>query len=175
MGRIAFYTFGILRQPYGHQDVQGFFDRVEAVFEQADQAGGFIARNDGTWGTYVLPRFFVERKHASAQATLSVWRDIESICAFAYRGAHGEAVKKRSDWAIKPAWPTYVAWWVADDHYPTHEEACQRHEYLHDHGPSPCAFNFKQPFDREGQPVELDRQLLQERMTSNQTHQTEDS
>ena len=168
-------NIGTISQPHGHEQVQGFFDRIEAVFEQVDQAEGFIARGDGTWGTCVLPRFVDEGKHASAQVTLSVWTDIESICALAYRGVHGEAFKKRGDWAIKPEWPSYVAWWVADDHYPSHEEACQRLEYLHDHGPSPHAFNFKQPFDEQGQPVELDRPLLQKRITSNETVQTEDS
>ena len=167
MGRIAFYTFGVLRHPQGHGQVQGFFDRIESVFEQVDQADGFIARSDGTWGTFVFPRFFDERKHASGQATLSLWSDIESVCAFAYRGAHGEAFRKRRDWAIEPEWPSYAAWWVADDHVPTYEEACQRHEYLHDHGPTSYAFTFKPPFDQQGQPVELDRSLVKSRIANN--------
>lgn len=77
---------------------------------------------------------------------------------------HGEAFQKRRDWFLKPEWPTYVAWWVDDDHTPTCEEACQWQEYIHDHGPSAYAFNFKQPFDEKGQPTELDRDLLQQRI-----------
>ncbi|NKB65817.1 MAG: DUF3291 domain-containing protein [Candidatus Latescibacteria bacterium] len=150
MARIAFYTFGILRQPYGHQQVQGFFDRVEAAWAQAEQAEGFIDRDRGEWGDRLSPRFYDEDKHAGAPATLSLWTDLESVSAFAYRAAHGEAFRKRRDWFVKPEWPTYVAWWVDDDHTPTREEACQRQEYLHDHGPSAHAFNFKQPFDEQG-------------------------
>jgi hypothetical protein len=118
-------------------------------------------------GPLASPRFFDEEKHAGAQATLSLWSDIESVCAFAYRAAHGEAFQQRREWFLKPEWPTYVAWWVDDGHTPTREEACQRHEYIHDHGPTPYAFNFKQSFDQEGESTELDRALLDKRMQDN--------
>ena len=168
MSRIAFYTFVILREPIGHAQVQGFVDRFEPVFSQVESVAGFVDRDRGTWGPYALPRFYDEKQHAGSAATLSLWADLESVCAFAYRGSHGEAFKKRRDWLIKPECPTYVAWWVEDDHIPTRAEACQRHEYLHDHGPSPYAFNFKQPFDAKGQPTELDRKLIDQRIASNE-------
>ena len=169
MSRIVFYTFGILREPFGHPQVQGFFDRAEPAFEQAERSAGFVARDrEGTWGPYTLPHFVDEQHRAVAAATLSLWADLESVCAFAYRGIHGEAFKKRREWTLKPEWPTYVAWWVEDDHTPTWEEACQRHEYLHDQGPSAYAFNFKQPFDAQGQAVELDRKLLDQRIVANE-------
>ena len=57
-----------------------------------------------------------------------------------------------------------MAWWVNDAHTPSEEEACRRLEYLHDHGPSAHAFNFKQPFDEKDQPTILDRDLLQQRI-----------
>jgi hypothetical protein len=37
-----------------------------------------------------------------------------------------------------------------------------------DHGPNAQAFNFKQPFDAEGQPVELDRKRLDQRIAANE-------
>ena len=169
MSRIAFYTFGILREEKGHEQVQGFFDRIESVFAAAENAEGFIDRDRGEWGDRVAPRFFDRNRHASAPATLSLWTDLESVYAFAYRDAHGEAFHKRREWALKPEWPTYVAWWVDDDHIPTREEACQRHEHIHDHGPSAYAFGFSQPFDEKGQPGELDRHLIQERIRSNES------
>jgi len=169
MSRIAFYTFGILREPYGHPQVQGFFDRIDSVFEQARNSEGFIALDDGTWGEYEWPRFYIKEKHAGAPATLSLWRDIESVCAFAYKNLHGEALKLREEWAVKPEWPTYVAWWVEDDRFPTREEASRRLEHLHDNGSSPFAFNFKKYFDADGNPKELDRELLNERINKNQS------
>ena len=168
MPRIAFYTFGILREKEGHPQVQGFFDRIDSVFEQARNSEGFIALSDPSWGEYVSPRFFDKEKHAAAPATLSLWKDLESVCAFAYRNNHGEAFKLRQEWALKPEWPTYVAWWVDDDHIPNRKEASEKLEYIHDNGSGPSAFTFKKAFDQHGQPVELNRQLLEERIKSNE-------
>jgi hypothetical protein len=46
-------------------------------------------------------------------------------------------LRRRKEWFRKPQWPTYVAWWVSDDHVPTWAEAVERCEHLHDHGASP--------------------------------------
>jgi hypothetical protein len=63
---------------------------------------------------------------------------------------HLEALQKRKEWFRPPEWPTYVAWWIEDDETPTWGDAFARLEYIHDHGPSPYAFNFKQAFDGDG-------------------------
>lgn len=167
MSRIAFYTFGILREKEGHPQVQGFYDRIDSVFEQAKNSEGFIAQSNASWGEYVSPRFYDKEKHAVAPATLSLWKDLESVCAFAYRNNHGEAIKLRQEWALKPEWPTYVAWWVEDDHLPDRKEACIRLEHLHDNGSNPFAFNFKKPFDDKGQPAELNRKVIEDRIKTN--------
>ena len=177
MSRIAFYTFGILREPKGHEQVQEFYDRLETAFESAENAEGFIDRDrlieegQGTWGPRISPRFFDKSRHPHAPATLSLWTNLESVYAFAYHNVHGEAFKKRREWFSKPEWPTYVAWWVDDDHIPTRDEASQRLEHIHDHGSTAYAFDFKQPFDEAGQPRELDRSLIQERIKSNEHRQ----
>ena len=160
ISRIALYTFGILHGQQDHKQAQEFIDRISSVFEVAKNAKGFIdlARED--WGHYSIPRFFDKNKHAAPLSNLSLWKDLESVYAFTYRGRHGETFKKRGEWFLEPEWPTYVAWWVEDDHIPTWEEACKRHEYLHDNGPSPFAFNFKQPFNDMGQPTTLDREII---------------
>lgn len=167
MARIAFYTFGILRQPMGHEQVQGFFDRIDSVFTQAESSEGFIGRNRELRGEYVSPRFFDKNIHAAAPATLSWWKDLESVCAFAYRGMHGEAMKHRHDWFLDSYWPTYVAWWIDDNHEPSRDEACRKLEYLHDNGVSASAFDFKNPFNAGGIPVSLDRELMKMRIDSN--------
>ena len=168
MPRIAFYTFGILREKEGHPQVQGFYDRINSVFEQARNSDGFIALSDASWGEYVSPRFYDKEKHAAAPATLSLWKDLESVCAFAYRNIHAEALKLRHEWALKPEWPTYVAWWVDDDHLPNRKEACERLEHLHDKGSGPFAFNFKKPFDMRRQPAELCKKLLEVKIKANE-------
>ncbi len=56
--RIAFYTFAILCEPRGHEQVQGFFDRTGDVFAQAEQSEGFVDRDRRAdpakaWGPHV--------------------------------------------------------------------------------------------------------------------------
>ena len=101
------------------------------------------------------------------QSTLSRWDDLESIFAFAYSGFHSGNLRRRQEWLVDPQWPSYAAWWVADDHKPDWHEANERLERLHDHGPSPYAFDFKRPFDPHGGPIELDRTLVQEKIDRN--------
>ena len=172
MSRIAFYTFGILREPFGHEQVQPFFDRVPTVFEAAENTEGFI---DQLTTSGRSPDFYDERKYpgsspdspgARAPATLSLWTELESVYAFAYRGPHGEAFRKRKEWFVKAEWPTYVAWWVDDDHVPTHEEAIERQKYIHENGPTPYAFDFRTPFDKAGSSTRLSRRKIEERRSS---------
>lgn len=167
MPRIAFYTFAILIEPMGHEQVQGFFDSIESVFDQVERSEGFFGRNKELRQDYVSPRFFDEKIHAGAPATLSWWKDLESVSAFAYHGFHGEALKKRKDWFINSDFPTYVAWWIVDEHIPTRDEACKKLEYLYDNGPGPSAFDFKHPYDQNGNPVKIDRELMKKTVSSN--------
>ena len=167
MSRVAFATFGILRQAPGHEQVQGFFDRLQSVFESAEATEGFIdrARPNSDWGDRVKPRFVDVAKHHLAP-TLSLWVDLESVYTFAYNGRHSEALDRRKDWFLTPQWPTYVAWWVSDDHIPTWEEAWERLEHLHDNGPSRYAFDYRQTFGDDGEAVQLRRNIIQDRAKS---------
>ena len=119
MARIAFTTFGILRAPLGEPQVQGFLNISDAVFESAIHTRGFLGapHMEMDPGDRPKPRFFVKGKHPFAPTTLSLWADLESVCAFAYNGLHSEALRNREEWFLKPEWPTYVAWWPSDDDY----------------------------------------------------------
>jgi hypothetical protein len=160
MPRIAFYTFGILHEPYGHPRVQGFVDMIQPVFEAARKSEGFIDLNSEPPGDKrATPKFYDREKHAAAPATLTWWKDLESVFAFAYSGLHAEALKHRHEWALKPEWPTYAAWWIDDDHIPTRQEAVERIEHLHDNGSTPFAFDFRKPFDASGNPAIIEKNL----------------
>lgn len=152
MPRLAFYTFAILRGPPGDPQVQGFFDRLPDTFTPAQSTPGYITSyDDRPPGTG--PRFYDPAVHPSPAHTLSLWADLASVYWFAYRGLHGEALRLRKEWFVKPAWPTYAAWWVSDDEKPTWTDAFARLEHLHDHGPMPRAFTFTAPFDPDGNPA----------------------
>ncbi|MBZ5521889.1 MAG: DUF3291 domain-containing protein [Acidobacteriia bacterium] len=172
MMRVAFATFAILQEPYGHPTVQEFDDRTPDVFKEAEGSEGFIARAKevngselsnferdwGAWGPFRVPRFYTLGRETNTDqraSTISLWKDLPSVFQFVYAGLHLEAFKKRTQWFKKPEWPTYAIWWVEDDHIPTWEEASRMLEQLHDEGPSPIVFDFKACFDETGNPVKI--------------------
>jgi hypothetical protein len=149
MARLAFYTFGILRAPRDDPRVKDFYDRDESVFAAAQAMPGYVAAyGDRPPGSG--PRFFDPAVHPWAPQTLSVWRDLESVYRFAYLGVHAEALRRRKEWFVPPAWPTYAAWWIGDDEEPSWDDAFRRLEHLHHHGPTTVAFSFTAPFDAAG-------------------------
>ena len=163
--RIAFFTYGVLNAPVGHPTVQGFVDRIASVYASAEGSLGFFARSERnvhtlehSWGPVIAPRCTPEGVSLNELAmALSLWRDMESVAAFAYRSAHGEALSHRTDWFRKGSWPVYVAWWVDENHTPNWTEAADRLDHLHVNGSTPSAFTFKQPFDANGAPARLKR------------------
>ncbi len=172
--RLAFTTFAILHEPYGHERVQPFDDLTPLVFREAERSRGFIARavdldasglsnfecNWGPWGKFDVPRFYqLGRGTGTDQraSTLSLWTDLQSVFNFAYTGLHLAALRKRAEWFKAPAWPTYACWWVDNEDIPTWWQACRKLEKLHDEGPTPQAFNFGQCFDVQGRPTGIER------------------
>lgn len=167
-------TVGRLHEPFHHPRSQGFLDRVPGVYDAADASEGFIARSDRdletlyhTWGAVRHPRCYGgESDSHRLPSTLSLWEDLESVAAYAYSGPHGEALSHRREWFSETDLPEYVAFWVdpAADRVDW-QEAADRLDYLHEHGPTAHAFNFKQPFDPDGNPVTLDRAKIKARST----------
>src|SRR5262249_16243600 len=94
--------------------------------------------------------------------------DLESVAAYAYHGAHGEALSKRKEWFIVHDIPEYAAWWVDEDTerlFP--DEIKARFEHLCEHGSTPYAFDFKKPFDADGNPYKLDQAKVKEKIALN--------
>jgi uncharacterized protein DUF3291 len=164
--RIAFCTLGVLKAPVGNAVVQGFVDRLASVYEAAEGSAGFFARSirnvqtwEHSWGPVVAPKCVPASFGLNQLAmTLSVWRDLESVAAYAYRGVHGEALSKRGEWFERGPWPSFVAWWIEEHHQPNWTEAVERVDQLHAQGSTPAAFNFRQPFDSAGRPTKFSRE-----------------
>ncbi len=173
--RLAFYTVGIMHEPYGHARIQGFMDRVPGVYAAADSSAGFHARSirdlqtwKHSWGELVAPECYPKGYSLEQFAmTLSLWQDLESVAAFSYKGPHGEALAYRKDWFQVLGLPGYVAWWVPADHKVSWKEAADRLDHLHAHGSSAFAFNFKEPFDANGNAVKLDAMAMQAKAKTN--------
>ena len=175
--KLAFMTLGILRQPFGHAEVQGFADRAPGVYGAADASDGFHARSIRdfntylhSWGDTTLPAWFPGAEgadHDQVAVTLSLWADLESVAAFSYHGAHAEALTKRSEWFGRGSVPPYVAWWVDADHEITFTEGYERIESLYKNGSTPFGFNFAKPFDEEGKSCVLDRAAVKAKAEMN--------
>lgn len=161
--RLAFMTFGTLVEEFGHPTVQGFVDRISAVYGSADSTPGFVGRSERnladyshSWGEIVAPQCWGGETSLKTAATLSIWDDVESVTAFAYHGHHGEAMKKRNDWFEHPGLPEHVGWWVDGNEEVNWQAAADRMDHLHEHGPTAHAFNLKRPFGPDGEPHKID-------------------
>jgi len=145
----------------------GFHKRNDPVFAAADATPGLIARSGYAsdpgpepWGKEVYPRFFQdEHNEGWAQATLSLWRELESAFAFIYFGIHAEAMSHGREWFQRPSWPPLALWWHSGEEYPSWAEAVRRHHHLHDHGPTPQAFTFAVPYDTAGVRTNVNKHL----------------
>lgn len=180
MSRLAFLTAGILVGPEDDPRIAGFLARVDENFSAAAAHPGCLAIIDddpvNPWRTVHRPPLYADPSFSGRLAvTLSVWKDLASVYVFAYRGVHAEALRRRHAWFVPAQWPTYVAWWVADDHLPTLDEAYGRQALLHQEGPTPAAFDFKQPFDAQGHPFRLDRASLRSELKPHAGSRTGDA
>ena len=118
---------------------------------------GFIdrARLDATtglynWGARGVPSAFPEQQPGDRLVhTLSLWHDLESVAAYAYRGRHSEALRGRRNWCVDPTWPTYFAWWTDGKAPPTWSDGYERFDIMHRHGPTAAAFDFRNPYEGE--------------------------
>lgn len=168
---VAFVTVGLLREPFGDPVVQGFVDRVPAVFEVAEGARGFISRSvtdyetyERSWGKVERPDYLAGFENPRSVAiTMSLWEDLESVAAFSYHGLHGEALKLRREWFVDTGASAHVAWWTEDTNKVDPKLAKSKMEQLHANGPTAEAFSLRKTFDAVGNEYKLDVEKIRER------------
>lgn len=165
MPQVAFHTIGLLQMPLGSPQLKDYEAITPTLFERMREAPGFIRLVD--WEGVLRPKF-AQAEGCFPVSTLSVWSDLESVFTFSYRGIHGDAMRRRREWFHKPEQPTHVAWWVANDHVPSWAEAVERHEHLHDNGPTPFAFSFHSAFNAAGSPMQVRKVVRETRAPEDQ-------
>jgi hypothetical protein len=171
MPRLAFTTTAIFLHRPGREEVQGFFDRSPATIASTARFDDFVPGSARIYihpstppypVEYSHPAFYKPDIHAGIGCTVSLWRSIEAVCAFAYSGLHAQALAHRKDWFAKGEWPIYAAWWASDDYVPTFADAAARLEHLQLHGSTSFAFDFKSPYAVSGEPTTIDRERVRQ-------------
>lgn len=129
--------------PLAHPSMSDFVNLLEPVNAAADHAPGFVWRLQTDEGDATAIRAFDD---AHLLVNLSVWRSVEALHAFTYRGDHLGPMRRRREWFEPMEGPTTVLWWIEEDRLPTVAEAKARLELLIERGPSPEAFTFRSTF-----------------------------
>ena len=118
-----------------------FMDALDHVNAQADAADGFIWRlvGEGTNATDIE----IVRGEPDLIVNLSVWRDVASLEAFAYRQPdHRGMLARRGDW-FEAMELSMALWPVPGGHLPSVAEAMAKLEELRVSGPSADVFTFR--------------------------------
>ena len=80
---------------------------------------------------------------------LSVWESVAALREFTFRGAHGDALRRRRWWFTPATDASMALWWVAEGERPSFAEAHRRLELLRTRGPTPDAFTLRRTYEPE--------------------------
>jgi hypothetical protein len=128
-----------------------FVAALAPVNALADGAPGFVWRLQTEDGDATAVRIDAD---AQMIVNLSVWTSLEALWAFVYGSAHVGVMQRRRTWFERPAETHLALWWVPAGEVPTVAESVARLEEHRRHGPTPQAFDFKHPFDPDGEPLD---------------------
>ena len=136
------------RLPADHPINAEFINNLDRVNAIAETQPGFVWRLIGEGNDALDLKAFDDQNVA---INMSVWTDLESLAAFAYRNEdHRAIMRRRREWFEKIEFHL-VLWWIDAGHLPTIDEAKARFEMLRLTGPTEGAFTFKEPFPAPGE------------------------
>jgi hypothetical protein len=144
---LAQVNVALLREPLDSPLLADFVAALPAINALADASPGFVWRLQGDGGDSTSIRAFDDDRII---VNMSTWTSIDALADFVYRSAHAGVMRERRKWFTTMAESYQGLWWVPAGHRPTTREAEQRLAHLRDHGPTPLAFTFKQPFPPPG-------------------------
>jgi hypothetical protein len=127
-----------------------FVAHLPEINALADHSPGFVWRLQTEDGDATAVRPYEDR---SILINLSVWADVPALRTYVFRSAHASIMRRRCEW-FERFERIYVAlWWVPAGHRPSVTEAVARLAHLEQHGPTPVAFSFAEPFGPDGLPL----------------------
>lgn len=130
-------------EPLEHPSMASFVALLDEVNELAESSAGFVWRFQGADGNATYLRPYDDDR---ILFNMSVWTSVEALRAYAYGGAHADAMRRRREWFSRFEQPNVALWWVREGTRPAVSEALARLEHLQRHGPTAVAFTFKTAF-----------------------------
>jgi hypothetical protein len=127
-----------MRAPLDDPSMSDFVSRIDEINALADSDPGFVWRwTDSDNGPFTAPDLLFN---------LSVWKSVDALRDYVYRGEHAHLFRDRLKWFLSPDGPTLALWWIPAGQQPTPAASKERLEHLAEHGPTPFAFSFKHSF-----------------------------
>ena len=142
---LAQCNVALARAPLDAPVMAGFVKAIDDVNWLADTSPGFVWRLPPQHGHVTFARL----EDDEVIATLSVWKDFESLQRYVYRTAHGLFMGQRGRWFVPIGGFTTAMWWVPDGERPALDDGLGRLEHLRRKGPTPHAFTLRRQFDPE--------------------------
>lgn len=139
---LAQLNIALMTVPLDSPGMADFVANLARINGLAEASPGYVWRLEDEGGDATAIRPFGD----DVLVNLSVWRDMESLRDFTYRGAHTEMLKRRNEWFARISEAHLVCWWVPAGHRPDAREAAERLALLREQGPGPRAFTFRHPF-----------------------------
>jgi hypothetical protein len=144
---LAQVNIALPREPLDSELLADFVTALLPVNALADASPGFVWRLEADGGDATTIRGFGDGR---ILINMSTWESLEALADFVYRSAHADVMRERRRWFV-PMKEAYVAlWWVPAVHRPSVPEAEERVAHLREHGATPFAFTFRQPFPPPG-------------------------
>lgn len=134
--QLAQLNVAVLQHPIDHPHTAGFAEALDEVNAHGEAAPGFVWRLTGAGNDATDLRFDDD---PASILNLTVWDDIESLQAFAYRGLHADYFRRRAEWFVEGRSRTAL-WWVPHGHRPSVGEAAARLGFIERYGHGPFAF-----------------------------------
>jgi hypothetical protein len=131
-------NIAIGRAPLDHPIMKDFVDLADQIDEIATNSAGFISQPTPPDAGSVFKD--------PALLNLSVWESVENLRNFTFSGEHSAALERRTEWFTQEQPINYVLYWEVAGHTPLEREVMQRLTHLREHGPTPYAFTFNEPF-----------------------------
>jgi hypothetical protein len=141
--QLAQLNVGRMLGPIDGPVMAGFVAKLNEINALAEADAGFVWRLVGEGNDATSLRPYDDDRMI---VNMSVWHNFEALQAYVYRSDHAKVMAQRKQWFEQMTDMHMVLWWVPNGHQPSVAEALERLQQLQQHGPSPAAFTFRQPF-----------------------------